>query len=89
MKMLGQFALEQDNSIVIGSQVMPKMAPDYFTPDEVDELQREIVRRWNSHNDLVTMLKALTAYAAQYTPDGCNPDEGRVLDQFNEQGGGA
>jgi hypothetical protein len=47
-KRLSKLALEYDGSIVMGNQVVGKMAPDYFTPQEVNDVCKEIVRRWNS-----------------------------------------
>jgi len=50
-KRLGKMALEYDGSIVMGNQVVGKIAPDNFAPDEVDDVCREIVRRWNAFED--------------------------------------
>jgi len=47
-KRIGKLSLEYDGSIVMGKQVVGKLGPDYFTPDEVNDVCREIVRRWNS-----------------------------------------
>jgi len=56
-KRLGKLNLEYDGSIVMGNQVVGKLGPDYFTPDEVNDVCREIVRRWNAfeyENDRTT-----------------------------------
>ena len=47
-KRLGNLDLEYDGSIVMGNQVVGKIAPDYFEHDEVTDVCREIVRRWNA-----------------------------------------
>jgi coenzyme F420-reducing hydrogenase alpha subunit len=46
-KRLGMLSLEYDGSIVMGNQVVGKIAPDYFTPEEVNDVCKELVRRWN------------------------------------------
>ena len=48
---LGKLALEYDGSIVMGNQVVGKIGPDYFAQDEIDDVCREMVRRWNAFED--------------------------------------
>jgi len=46
-KRLGKLELEYDGSIVMDHQVVGKIAPDGYRPDEVNDICREIVKRWN------------------------------------------
>jgi len=46
-KRLGKLELEYDGSIVMDHQVVGKIAPDGYSPDEVNDICREIVKRWN------------------------------------------
>ena len=46
-KRLGRLALESDGSIVMGNQVVGKIGPDNFEQGEIDDVCRELVRRWN------------------------------------------
>jgi len=50
-KRLGKLSLENDNSIVMGNQVVGKIGPDNFGMDEIDDICREIVQRWNRFED--------------------------------------
>ena len=47
-KRIGKLDLECDGSIVMGNQVVGKIAPDDFSPEEVNDVCKEIVKRWNS-----------------------------------------
>lgn len=50
-KRIGKLALESDGSIIMCGQVVGKIAPDYFDADEVNDVCKEIVRRWNVFED--------------------------------------
>lgn len=47
-KRIGKLELENDGSIIMGGQVVGKIAPDGFDYDEINDVCKEIVRRWNS-----------------------------------------
>jgi len=44
---IGKFELEYDGSIVIKGVIVGKLEPDGLTREEINELNEEIVRRWN------------------------------------------
>ncbi len=44
---IGRLKLEYDGSVVIVGQIVGKFAVDGMTPEEIDSLNADIVRRWN------------------------------------------
>jgi ADP-dependent phosphofructokinase/glucokinase len=60
-KRLGKIGMEYDGSIVMGNQVVGTIAPDYFTHEEVCDVSKELVKRWNTFetikNDLIELCE--------------------------------
>ena len=44
---IGKLKLEYDGSIVVCGEVVGKLEADCLTPEQINEFNAELVRRWN------------------------------------------